>query len=322
MQGPKRQVWSDTNVCLIFYDMKQLTGLKPRVPGFLARPSKSFPECAVGMGPFEEAVNTNACRKTESFNNLRRAAFLHPTDARAWEAVACVKEQYFGGNGAEFYHSLAQRVQKSDDEILEDICNGNREEARLALYLPESSLMKLLNRRGCHPRILSFAANALHPLAWWISNPRQIWETVLAHPDVNGEALFSLIKWTIQHARDIPDSQEILEKAFSHTKIDNGVIWGFAWFVADHVDNLPNFWKLVEIVLSYPEITPRSLWILANPLRFYIDGMPPPLLERFVLHPNHDHESLGIMNQFVSDNADKISHAEELLEEIQERRGE
>ena len=101
------------------------------------------------------SLEISNCQRIKAFGDLRRAAFLNPLDAQIWQSIACVKNRFASGvhntQTTIFYHSLAERVQKSDGEILGDLCRYSPE---LAKYLGESQLEALMEETGCHEKFL------------------------------------------------------------------------------------------------------------------------------------------------------------------------
>ena len=81
----------------------------------LERGLQFFPECR-----HQRALPaSDNCHKAAAFEQLRRAAFLEPSNKRAWQAIACIKKRYFETkNAISYYHSLAERVGKRREELL------------------------------------------------------------------------------------------------------------------------------------------------------------------------------------------------------------
>ena len=151
---------------------------------------QSFPECSPDRPP---GSTTNSCRQSRpelahAFNNLRRAAFLDPTNPKPWNALACVRDQYFKDESInEFYHSMANPL-KSREDVVRKICHSSDEkDTRLARYLSQFFLNALLEDRQCSSEALEFIAKAI--TAPWITEPQGLFEKILAHDNINSKAL-------------------------------------------------------------------------------------------------------------------------------------
>ena len=234
---------------------------------------EAFPECS-SVAEEEDNAPPHApqCNKTESFNTLRKAAFLDSQNKKAWEVLACVKTKYFDqGYDYLLYQKLAQRVGKKNEEILREICQYQfpenlREQYKHSMQIPaelwrikflsESSLMGLLEQKDCRPGILAFMAEEhIHPSSNYIQNMDELLEKMLRHPNTDRQLLGDLSLKIAQNINRINNSSMVLDTFFSHPLISGGHIYDLilelqAEFV---VDSIPNIQTFVEQILTHPE---------------------------------------------------------------------
>ena len=150
--------------------------------------SGAFPECLPGVPAAAASAGAGpSCERTaEAFDDLRRAALLAPRRPEAWEALACIRERRFPGGGearahADFLRAQAARARGEERDLVLDLCEG-REDPRMAKYLPEVSLARVVGRGECRrrPEILRVARWSLfHGADDWTADPAMLFRNVL-----------------------------------------------------------------------------------------------------------------------------------------------
>ena len=265
---------------------------------------ESFPECLSPRRISEGRIND--CERTEAFNNLRRAFLLNPTDAKTLNAVICVKEEHFEGEGVAFYRSLAESLQKGDDEIIADICRNERK-AHLITYLSrpmilnalhhikqcssakfaefaftslpnlpffEESKKLILAHPGLEQRTLRAFSRSIANNAEQFSNPQELLEKILTHPNASSLVLGTLTKSVADNAEKLPNPQELLEKIFANPKNGGIVLGALSRAIIDNAEKLPNPQALLEKILTHPNINEIVLEVLYEKLQSNIRYRP------------------------------------------------
>ena len=165
----------------------------------------SFPECSENENGMQR--DESSSDQAAAFHNLRRAALLRPTNGKTWGTLACVKEKYFQG-GEVFYQSLAQSLEKTENEILGEICS-EREKAYLSKYVLTSSLEFIFGQSSCQPETL---LNAIHILFRdWPSDGEELFNQILARKKVSRHIINSLRGEIKDNFDKIPNARGLLD---------------------------------------------------------------------------------------------------------------
>ena len=234
--------------------------------GLFEEAIKSFPECVAGE---KENRDISAQEKAEAFNNLRRASFLNPTNARMWNAIACVKEQHFQGQGTVFYQSLAERVQRDDDAIKGEICWGKQ--ALLVKYLPPSTTINLFREKKCSSKFLEVA---LHPLLKeYFSN--ELIEEILDHPNMTQKILLHLIYKIGDFYNKISNLQEFLENIIGHPHMAASALLALTNTITQFFDKISNLEILFEKIIDHDKVTETVLNVMFNKIRYELTNELP-----------------------------------------------
>ena len=101
--------------------------------------------------PTPKSVKTESCRRVRAFNDIRRAAFLNPYQPTIWKSLTCIKNKYFRTSSI-YHRRLSERSSKTDDDILEEICQSKK--SPLNKYLSLSSVASLWEKNDCSPDVL------------------------------------------------------------------------------------------------------------------------------------------------------------------------
>ena len=171
--------------------------------------SGAFPECLPGGGEAARGPSPSCGRTAEAFDDLRRAALLAPSRPEAWEALACIRERRFSedegvhavfrgpmivsrllggdwsvrsGGHTDFHRAMARRARGKERDLVLDLCEG-REDPRMAKYLPEASLARVVGRRECRfrPEVLWVAqASLFRGAKAWTPDPAMLFRDVFA----------------------------------------------------------------------------------------------------------------------------------------------
>ena len=314
--------------------------------GLFEEAMNSFPECVTPRRRPKKSIK-NDCKRTEAFNNLRRASLLNPTDTKMLNAVICVKEKHFEGKGTPFYRSLLESLQKNDDEIIEDICK-NEQRALWARYLPKSLLIDWIGQNKCSLKFLEVALISLinhssslesikdilaHPNVTEdvllqalenidrIPNAEGLLDTILSHSDITsyvlGKAAYRGVEWVSSN------HQKFIERILNHPKSSEETVTEVIYTILDHSDSFfdtPQ--KYIEKILDHSKVTGRVLGSLFsevinnninNHTKFF---NPQRLIEMIFDHDKFDNNALISCLEKVVNNAKKISNYQELLGKI------
>ena len=263
---------------------------------------KFFPECAGG----NRLPKTDSCDQTDGLKKLRAAALLDHGDARYWDAVACVRERYFGGIGEEFYRAQAERVAKSDEDIIDDICLG-RSPSRLALYLPEWALIKLTDGE-CLSDTIAQAALALKNNGSLYSHPENVFNAILSRPFPSILTLMYAASAVGDHASRFADPADSLRGILILSEVNSNVLTSIAMSTLD----IDDFMLLGE-VFAHHSIDAEVLKNAAkNAGR--VEGTN-ELLYTVLSHPKAQGIAVAAVLETADANADRIVDLQDFLTE-------
>ena len=213
----------------------------------------AFAECAGGaVDPMADS-----CRRESGLKKLRAAALVDHDNFEYWDAVACVRERYFGGIGESFYRAQAERTVKDDDQILEDICM-NRAPARLALYLSERALIRVIGDE-CHPNTVVQAARALRNNGSLYPNLESLFDTILSKPSPGVPALAHAADTVGEHAPKFSDPAGSLRELLVNLETETRVLSSIATS-ALKIDD----YELLEEIFDHSAIDGRVLRDIAR----------------------------------------------------------
>ena len=302
-----------------------------------ARASGAFPEClpgaagsaGAGAGPGPVPSCGGAAR---AFDDLRRAGFLDPSRPEAWEALACVRERRFPGGGgapADFLRAQAARARAREggrglaEPLARDLCAG-REGARMARYLPEAALARVLGREGCRrrPEILRTALDSLLGGADdWTGDPWALFGRGLADGGTDARSLGRAVR-VVGGAGGVPGLRGLLARFLDHGGIGGRALGAVAGVAAGNAGRLPGHGGLLARVLAHDGIDGRALGDVARTVCDHFDEVSGAheLLLRVLVHPRADGFTMRALERAVARNADAIPGSRALLEAVARRR--
>ena len=306
---------------------------------------ESFPECLSG----EKIKNPNNCETAEAFNNLRRAFLLNPTDTKTLNAMVCVKKKYFRGWGTRFYSSLAENLQREDEEIIENICRDNQYLSWLTTFLSRPVLLDFIRQNRCSSSSLGYALKSLadispseesveeilnHPNtnryvlerlssavflnAENLLMPQAMLEKIIGHSRVNDSLLISVFRELPRNFDKLSTSRELIEKIIDHHRASTYAFTTFFEVFVKNFDKFSNSQVTIDKFIDHPRIKNSELRILFSKLSNNADKLPNSQepLEKLIDHPNVDNNILSSFVRSIPKNVDKLSNPQKLLEKI------
>ena len=239
----------------------------------LARTLDIFPKCLGGEG-----VKGSTLQQEELLEELRRAALLTPYDGELWSVLACINRQQCLWKHGEYYDSLAERVRKTDQEIIDDLLQNQEYEFVGRYFLPydrvvtDGSLMRWLSRLENRN---DFSATSLEKVARIITksegkvsflqrifNSINIGRKVIARQRGSDNSFLNMPGEINYTAENVPHNRVFLRMIIESQEIEGHALAWMGIRIAENAKNISEHSELLEIVINHQKIKPYSLrWI-------------------------------------------------------------
>ena len=219
----------------------------------LTRVSDIFPNCLGRKG-----TKGSALKQEELLENLRRAALLAPYDGELWRALACINRQKCLWKYADYYHSLAVRVGKTDQEIVDSLLQKKEYEFVARYFLPYGSKVTegLLNRTFFIQKYQKYLAAT--ELVWLvdiiiqseerISKLSNLLKMIINHKKVADGSLREIGEKIAQSAENIPEHEELLKAIINHQKIELSSLRRIRVNIEGNIENIPAHEEFLTII--------------------------------------------------------------------------
>ena len=238
----------------------------------LARVSEIYPDCSEDSS-HEKSIDISCTEEKSLLTDLRKAAFLDPSNEKVWKAIACINRKHDLRQHAVFYERLAQRMGKSDKEIVDDIVKRADHQGVFLSFFTSDEMQDAFNR---NPAFFLLMAKDLIkkkcPL-FMREYCNAILDIVMENLDVffdPKDFLLSAISWnTHDLSRNVINNHlpDLIEKIIDHPNAVNENI--FDWLVlsiAYSAKDIPEYKNLFEEIIDHPNVG-------VDKLRYYLDNI-------------------------------------------------
>ena len=189
----------------------------------IGRASNIFPLCSGSTGR-----GGSFLEQEEMLEDLRKAALLDPYDGQLWSLLACINKRKCLRAHAEYYNSLAERADKTDRELVDEILqNGDYLFASKYLLLSDkettekvlAGLKKLSSAQDLDPLILKELVDIVtQNLPEDIPHYNEVLHMIAKEPSIEREDLENLGNYIIKNMKNIFDPYNLLEMITGHQK--------------------------------------------------------------------------------------------------------
>ena len=152
----------------------------------LTKAQHVFPTCFVESSVLS-LPDTSCEEKHETLEELRKLAFLNPSDKDIWQIISCINRENGLTTHAEFYTRLAERLDLSDEDIIRDMI-ARRDYNRLLKHAISQEnihqiMTLLLDDENTSDRVLVKALNAIEDILYYedISDLEELLTEMINH---------------------------------------------------------------------------------------------------------------------------------------------
>ena len=286
----------------------------------LKRASNLAPLC-----PSNRDKEESSLEKEKLLEDLRKAALLDPYDEQLWSLIGCSNLNKCLLKQAEYYSSLAIRVQKSDRELVDEILrNEDFLFANKYLLLSDNKITEEIltgmKKLSAAQDLDSFVLKELVGIVIQISpedipDYNGILHMIVRSSSTQGEDLKELAKGIIKNMDNVSEPYKLLEMIIDHPTIESYSLGRVAYNIIDDAETIPEHHKLLEKILSNPQIEHYELesigYQIAIEWKIFSDHHK--LLEMIVNHPNIESYTLRKIGYSIVYNAESISVHDRIL---------
>ena len=239
---------------------------------------RAFPNCFS-----KESSQESTCEeKIESLKRLRQLAFLDSSDQEAWEIISCIHRQNGLTTQAEFYYEMAQRLNKSDKDVLEELFRDKKYDQLLKAIHPENigQVLSLIN---------------------------------LNDPDVDSELLEFAAKASIQGLVYGHDVKDMLREVLNHRNVDLETSNAVGIAIVDYFSHIEDPIELFNFIINDTKIKIPMFAIYGNADRLLSD---PSLWQNLMRSERLEGNSLHSIADYLVSNYESIPNFEAKLNEL------
>ena len=156
----------------------------------LTKAQHVFPTCFVESSVLS-LPDASCEEKHETLEELRKLAFLNPSDKDIWQIISCINRENGLTTHAEFYTRLAERLDLSDEDIIRDMI-ARRDYNRLLKHAISQEnihqiMTLLLDDENTSDRVLAKALNAIEDILYYedISDLEELLTEMINHNNFN-----------------------------------------------------------------------------------------------------------------------------------------
>lgn len=208
--------------------------LTDRRANAMADAQKAFPSCFLS----ENSPQDITCEaQRDSLKELRRIAFLNPSDSEVWQVISCIhREKTNLIAHADFYNRLANRENMSDQDIIDNLLADRKYELLVNHHLPH------ITSPEYRSRILTALLNDPLPLLFWNLDRLNYLDDLFlsrAIEDIMGE-----------DPEDIPNYKNLLIKALGRERSGNFTFISVYSIIFDHFDSIEDPVEFITRIIT------------------------------------------------------------------------
>ena len=180
----------------------------------LTKSQSVFPTC-FSESSVSLSSNVSCEEKHDTLAELRRLAFLDPSDQAVWQVISCINKENGLTTHAEFYARLAERLDLSDEDLIKDMI-ARRDYNRLLKHAISNEnvyqiMTFLLDDEDTSDRVLRKALDAIEDILYYEDIPRleEILTGVINHDNFNTVASSKMNDVINNHLDSIPNVENV-----------------------------------------------------------------------------------------------------------------
>ena len=263
--------------------------------------------------------------KENMLKDLRKAALLRPFDGELWSLLANINHKKCLGKQAQYYHSLATRVEKTNRELLYEFRETERysmlkylsfSHEEITADLTELYFYLLEKEEGVGIEVLMELSTALI-INEAVAFPQQevLLEMLINHSKINDEMLQKIGGNIALNAKNIPAHEKLLLAITGHQKIERAGLGEIGIWVANNAENIPAHKKLLLLIIDHQKIDGASMGHIGRVIAFNEKNIPAneKLLLAIINHQKVDEVELGHIGKWVAFNAERVPSHEKFL---------
>ena len=254
----------------------------------------AFPTC---FSEKNTPSNNTTCEdKHHILEKLRQTAFLDSSDKTLWQTISCIKKESGLTKHAEFYTGLAERLDMSDEEIIDNII-ANQDYLKLKYVISKENINQIImfmldEAKKIKSQFLAFALRSIEDI--------------------------------LQYYEDIPNLEDILTKAIHHDSADKVVFSAVSDIIKDNFDKISNAEDILRYMINnrnailptlYPSLSLLPTLAISNNLNKLSD--PESFLRMIIDSPRVKEVDLtNIINGGLFRYRQRLPHFRQLLDKI------
>ena len=198
--------------------------------------------------------------KENLLKDLRKAALLSSFDGELWSLLASINRKKCLEKQAQYYQSLANRVEKTNRELLYELeetgqysmlkylsfSNKEIKEDLTKLYLSILRKEEGIDREA----LIELFNTLIDNEEFALIQQKSFWEMFINHSKIDGEILKEIGKLIIFNATNIPEHEKLLLAIINHEKIDRTGLELFIMIIFYYDKNILNHEQLFQAIAN------------------------------------------------------------------------